>query len=93
MSTYKAFEVRKEAEKKFVGAIVEKSALELAEGSVSIEVHYSSVNYKDALSASGSKAVTREYPHVLMQQVKFSQAQIRILRWAMRLSSQDMIWA
>lgn len=64
MSIYKAFEVREETEKKFVGAIVEKSALELAEGSVSIEVHYSSVNYKDALSASGSKAVTREYPHV-----------------------------
>ena len=64
MSTYKAFEVREEIEKNFVGAIVEKSALELAEGSVSIEVHYSSVNYKDALSASGSKAVTREYPHV-----------------------------
>ena len=64
MSTYKAFEVREEIEKKFVGAIVEKSALKLVEGSVSIEVHYSSVNYKDALSASGSKAVTREYPHV-----------------------------
>ena len=64
MNTYKAFEVREETEKSFVGAIVEKSALELAEGSVSIEVHYSSVNYKDALSASGSKAVTREYPHV-----------------------------
>ena len=64
MSTYKAFEVREETEKKFVGAIVEKSALELVEGGVSIEVHYSSVNYKDALSASGSKAVTREYPHV-----------------------------
>jgi len=64
VSTYKAFEVREETEKNFVGAIVEKSALELAEGSVSIEVHYSSVNYKDALSASGSKAVTREYPHV-----------------------------
>jgi len=64
VSTYKAFEVREETEKKFAGAIVEKSALELVEGSVSIEVHYSSVNYKDALSASGSKAVTREYPHV-----------------------------
>ena len=64
MSTYKAFEVREETEKNFVGTIVEKSALELAEGSVSIEVCYSSVNYKDALSASGSKAVTREYPHV-----------------------------
>ena len=60
MSTYKAFEVREETEKNFVGAIVERSTLELAEGSVSIEVHYSSVNYKDALSASGSKAVTRE---------------------------------
>lgn len=64
MSTYKAFEVREETEKNFVGTIVEKSALELAEGSVSIQVCYSSVNYKDALSASGSKAVTREYPHV-----------------------------
>ena len=64
MSTYKAFEVREETEKNFVGTIVEKSALELAEGSISIEVCYSSVNYKDALSASGSKAVTREYPHV-----------------------------
>ena len=64
MSTYKAFEVREETEKNFVGTIVEKSALELAEGSVSIEVCYSSVNYKDALSASGSKAVTREFPHV-----------------------------
>ena len=64
MSTYIAFEVREETEKNFVGTIVEKSALELAEGSVSIEVCYSSVNYKDALSASGSKAVTREYPHV-----------------------------
>jgi alcohol dehydrogenase len=64
VSTYKAFEVREETEKNFVGTIVEKSALELAEGSVSIEVCYSSVNYKDALSASGSKAVTREYPHV-----------------------------
>jgi acrylyl-CoA reductase (NADPH) len=64
VSTYKAFEVREETEKNFVGTRVEKSALELAEGSVSIEVCYSSVNYKDALSASGSKAVTREYPHV-----------------------------
>jgi acrylyl-CoA reductase (NADPH) len=64
VSTYKAFEVREETEKNFVGTIVEKSALELAEGSVSIQVCYSSVNYKDALSASGSKAVTREYPHV-----------------------------
>ena len=29
-----------------------------------IKVCYSSVNYKDALSASGNKGVTRKYPHV-----------------------------
>ena len=30
---------------------------------VLIEVHYSSLNYKDALSASGNKGVSRNYPH------------------------------
>ncbi len=30
---------------------------------VLIEVHYSSLNYKDALSANGNKGVTRNYPH------------------------------
>lgn len=28
-----------------------------------INVQYSSLNYKDALSASGNKGVTRKYPH------------------------------
>lgn len=35
----------------------------LPEGEVLIEVKYSSLNYKDALSASGHKGVTRSYPH------------------------------
>jgi len=35
----------------------------LPEGEVLIRVHYSSVNYKDALSATGNKGVTRTYPH------------------------------
>ncbi len=33
------------------------------EGEVLIKVQYSSVNYKDALSASGNKGVTRSFPH------------------------------
>jgi putative YhdH/YhfP family quinone oxidoreductase len=33
------------------------------EGEVLIKVQYSSVNYKDALSASGNKGVTRCFPH------------------------------
>lgn len=33
-------------------------------GDVLIKVHYSSINYKDALSATGNKGVTRNFPHV-----------------------------
>jgi acrylyl-CoA reductase (NADPH) len=35
----------------------------LPEGEVLIKVLYSSLNFKDALSASGNKGVTRRYPH------------------------------
>jgi len=36
---------------------------EKGEGEVLIKVQYSSVNYKDALSASGNRGVTRSFPH------------------------------
>lgn len=35
----------------------------LPEGEVLVKVLYSSVNYKDALSSTGNKGVTRAYPH------------------------------
>jgi len=35
----------------------------LPAGEVLIRVHFSSLNYKDALSATGNKGVTRNYPH------------------------------
>jgi acrylyl-CoA reductase (NADPH) len=35
----------------------------LPQGEVLIKVQHSSLNYKDALSASGNKGVTRRYPH------------------------------
>ena len=41
----------------------EFNAEDLPEGEVLIEVKYSSLNYKDALSASGNKGVTRSFPH------------------------------
>lgn len=37
--------------------------IEKGEGEVLIKVQYSSVNYKDALSASGNPGVTRSFPH------------------------------
>jgi acrylyl-CoA reductase (NADPH) len=36
---------------------------DLPPGEVLIQVHYSSLNYKDALSASGHSGITRHYPH------------------------------
>ena len=35
----------------------------LPPGDVLIRVHYSALNYKDALSANGDKGVTKNYPH------------------------------
>ena len=52
-----------EEDGKFERRIVERSTEDLPEGEVLIQVHYSSLNYKDALSASGNRAVTRNYPH------------------------------
>ncbi len=36
---------------------------DLPDGDVVIKVSYSSLNYKDALSATGNRGVTRKYPH------------------------------
>ena len=61
-TTYKAFRVKEENEK-FVSAIKEIFFEALKEKELLLKVHYSSLNYKDALSASGNKGVTRNYPH------------------------------
>lgn len=36
---------------------------ELPQGELLIQVHYSSLNFKDALSSIGNRGVTRNYPH------------------------------
>ncbi len=48
---------------KFYRKIVELSTSDLPEGDVLIQVNYSALNYKDALSARGHKGITRRYPH------------------------------
>ena len=47
----------------FTRSVVEREVDELPDGDVLIEVHYSSLNYKDALSATGNPGVTRNFPH------------------------------
>ena len=63
MNTFKALEsVKTDQGNKL--SIIEKSIDSLPEGELLIKVAYSSLNYKDALSASGAPGVTKNYPHV-----------------------------
>ncbi|KPI47405.1 YhdH/YhfP family quinone oxidoreductase [Clostridioides difficile] len=52
-----------EEEGSFKRNIIEREIDSLPEGEVIIKVKFSSLNYKDALSANGNKGVTRKYPH------------------------------
>ncbi|MFZ5755795.1 MAG: YhdH/YhfP family quinone oxidoreductase [Pseudomonadota bacterium] len=47
----------------YVTRLVERTPDELPAGEVTVRVAWSSLNYKDALSLSGNKGVTRKYPH------------------------------
>ena len=62
MTKFKALESSK-GENQNTLSIIERSINDLPEGDLLIKVNYSSLNYKDALSASGSPGVTRNYPH------------------------------
>ena len=59
--TFNAF-VIDEIEDQFKSSIKSLPIPELHDGCVLIDVLYSSLNYKDALSASGNKGVTKSYP-------------------------------
>jgi putative YhdH/YhfP family quinone oxidoreductase len=61
--TFKAMVVSETPEKTFVREIRQRALNDLPAGELIIEVKYSSLNYKDALSAAGNKGVTRKYPH------------------------------
>ncbi|UII75164.1 YhdH/YhfP family quinone oxidoreductase [Flagellimonas sp. HMM57] len=60
--TFKAFRVE-EQDGNYTSSIKKMELGRLSENEVLVKVHYSSLNYKDALSASGNKGVTRNYPH------------------------------
>ncbi len=59
---YSAFVVE-EIDAEFVQSIQTLDTDSLPEGEVLVRVEYSSLNYKDALSATGNKGITKKYPH------------------------------
>ena len=63
MSTFRAFRVEKDAAGGFSRAVVERDDDELPAGDLLVAVNYSSLNYKDGLSATGNPGVTRKFPH------------------------------
>lgn len=62
MNSFSAFLVTKEG-KTFSYAVTDRTIDDLPAGEVIIDVRYSSLNYKDALSAIGNPGVTRNFPH------------------------------
>lgn len=62
MEKYRALVVR-EAGDEFTKSIEEVPFSFLPENEVLIRVHYAALNYKDALSASGHRGVTKKFPH------------------------------
>ncbi|MHB8203018.1 MAG: YhdH/YhfP family quinone oxidoreductase [Desulfomonilaceae bacterium] len=60
---FKAMVVNESGDHIFTRKITTRFIDDLPLYEVLIRVHYSSVNYKDALSASGNKGVTKNYPH------------------------------
>lgn len=62
-TTFKALVVTKGEDKQFTRAIQVRTIADLPPGDLLVRVHYSSLNFKDALSATGHPGVTRQFPH------------------------------
>ena len=60
---FRAMIVEEQPEKTFTRHIGHRTLSDLPEGELLVRVHYSSLNYKDALSATGNPGVTRKFPH------------------------------
>jgi NADPH:quinone reductase-like Zn-dependent oxidoreductase len=60
---YKSLLISEREGGKFERSIVERKISDLPSGDVLIRVHYSALNFKDGLSATGHKGITRSFPH------------------------------
>ena len=61
---FSCYLVTKDAAGKVSGQLARRSIDELPEGEVLVRVAYSSLNYKDALAATGHPGISRVFPHV-----------------------------
>lgn len=61
--TFKALSVSIDKNGNYIKQVVEKSITDLPKHNTLVKVQYSSLNYKDALSATGVPGITKSYPH------------------------------
>lgn len=64
MPPFKAFVIDQDANRRIVAAMATMTPEQLDAGEVLIRVHYSSINYKDALAATGAGKIIRRFPCV-----------------------------
>lgn len=62
MSPFKAFVIDQDENRKVVSRMTTLNPEQLDAGEVTIRVHYSSINYKDALAATGAGKIIRRFP-------------------------------
>jgi acrylyl-CoA reductase (NADPH) len=62
--TMRCFLVEKQPDDSFRRSVATRPLSELPEGEVLIRVRYSSLNYKDALAATGHPGITKTFPHI-----------------------------
>tara|TARA_B100001750_G_C15400191_1_gene542207 strand:- start:58 stop:1053 length:996 start_codon:yes stop_codon:yes gene_type:complete len=62
-SSFQAFTTIENQDGSFSNQIMTKNIDDLPSGDILVHVEFSSLNYKDALSATGNKGVTKTYPH------------------------------
>lgn len=62
--SFTCFLVRKLGKERIETSIEHRPLVELPDGDVLVRVEFSSLNYKDALAASGHPGVARHFPHV-----------------------------
>lgn len=61
--TFKALVIEESFEGKYTASMKDLLISDLPDNDVLIKVNWSGLNYKDALSASGNKGITKKYPH------------------------------
>ena len=64
MNPFKAFVINQDADRKVLASMATLAPEQLDAGEVTIRVHYSSINYKDALAATGAGRIIRRFPCV-----------------------------